>query len=195
MPTSYTYALLEKNVSFKEFAISCTRAFGALINFRDEPFNKIILTIPLDSYHTKEVIENEKKLKDFKDKTQAKKIEWAAEKILKNKKSALERLKEIQKENKVFEDMLVQVKSWIPPSKDHVNFKEFMTEQLEVSISNTKYYENDLTSVETSIAEVIKTHIEYLEENIKYHKENEQKEINRQKINQLWVDQIVNSFN
>ena len=38
MPTGYTVALYEgKDVTFEDFVMGCSRAFGALISLRDEP--------------------------------------------------------------------------------------------------------------------------------------------------------------
>src|SRR5688572_14375055 len=42
MPTGYTSTLMEKGQSFPEFTMLCARAFGALIEMRDESLDATI---------------------------------------------------------------------------------------------------------------------------------------------------------
>lgn len=40
MPTGYTYPVCEGKITeFPDFALSCARAFGALISMREEPMD------------------------------------------------------------------------------------------------------------------------------------------------------------
>lgn len=53
MPTAYT-ADIAKGITFKQYAMNCARAFGALIDLRDKPANCEIPDVVYPSdYHLK----------------------------------------------------------------------------------------------------------------------------------------------
>jgi hypothetical protein len=52
MPTGYTAKLYDGDQKFQDFAMECARAFGALIEMRDEPMNaKIPETFEPSEHH------------------------------------------------------------------------------------------------------------------------------------------------
>ena len=140
MPTGYTEDIYNgKDVTFKDFALKCARAFGACVhqredNIDDPPRLKIADT----SYYEEKL----KKAKAFKKPTKAeynlyiaKETEYLEIELAKNKKRIAD-----------YKAMLVNVKNWQPPTKEHFRFKEFMIEQLESSLyaDSYEYYEREL---------------------------------------------------
>ena len=66
MPTGYTAMLTEeKEITFEDFALKCARAFGALIEMRDESLDaKIPEEFKVTEYHTVELNRAIEKLND-----------------------------------------------------------------------------------------------------------------------------------
>ena len=53
MPTGYTTDIYNgKDVSFRDFALTCARQFGACIMQRDDPADEKPKIMPEESYHT-----------------------------------------------------------------------------------------------------------------------------------------------
>lgn len=64
--TGYVHNMIDKNQNFNEFALSCSRAFGALIQMRDDPINADIPEeIKYDLYHEEKIKSYSKELDDF----------------------------------------------------------------------------------------------------------------------------------
>lgn len=121
MPTGYT-AIIDDNpdVTFKEYAWRCARAFGALVLLRDDT-----------GARRDALTKAEAKLGELKTMTlqQAKALCEAEHQ---------HRCQEIEKGNKReaeitrrYEAMAAAVRGWTPPSPDHEGLKEFMLEQLD----------------------------------------------------------------
>ena len=138
MPTGYTSDLYEgKDIAFPDFVRKCARAFGALIEMRDDPMDA---TIPdkfeASSYHTEQLEKAEADVARIKawDDTEADSQSQLAydraqreyEESLANKAAMRER----------YEAMLAQVKAWTPPTREHQGLKDFMVKQLEESIEH-----------------------------------------------------------
>ena len=68
MPSGYTENIYYgKEVTFKDFALGCARAFGACVMQRDDPADVKPKIMPEESYHTEKL----KELKKFKKPTKA----------------------------------------------------------------------------------------------------------------------------
>jgi hypothetical protein len=136
MPTGYTNKIYSgKPQTFGEFAISCARAFGALVEMRDDnPDAPIPFEIKPDEYHRKALEEAQKKLgalcvvsaedaaTEAEREFQRVETQW--------KKSRAERLSLSDR----YVAMLDQVNAWSPPTEDHKALKEFMVQQITESI-------------------------------------------------------------
>lgn len=147
MPTGYTATLMEKGQSFKEFATNCARAFGALIELRDEPFNapipEVIEDIMSDHYR-KSLVANEKELVKLLNMTEAEQIAFGKEQKKMKIASSEKYLANARLENNRLDEMTAKVQAWQPPTKDHEEMKKFMLEQLEISKNSTSFTENEL---------------------------------------------------
>lgn len=142
MPTGYTDSI-KNNITFPEFAMKCARAFGALIQMRDDVMDaEIPDEIIPSNYHKDEMEKACLKLNE------AKKMTLSAAKVLAvrdyNEQVAYHE-KYVSDANDLkskYESMLEKVMAWQPPTPDHEELKKFMMEQIKGSIdcdSNTSY--------------------------------------------------------
>jgi len=136
MPTGYTLDLYDgRDITFEEFVLKCARAFGVLIDMRDEPIDAPIPErFEPSDYHLKELEKAKKRLKEIK-KWDEEKAEQEAERAY---REALKEREEFIKKNKLirkrYEDMLSKVQKWKPPTIEHESLKQFMIQQLVESI-------------------------------------------------------------
>jgi hypothetical protein len=137
MPSGYTSRIYEgEQVTFPEFAMGCARAFGALIEMRDEPPG---VPVPEEFTATTRYLETAQR---------ARRLIAAAEAWTDEQAEALAgtahaaSVREIEKSNAVarvrrerYEAMLAEVEAWQPPTPDHAELKKFMGDQLRESIA------------------------------------------------------------
>lgn len=135
MPTGYTADLHDgKDVTFREFALKCSRATGAAIMQRDEDPNVEIKLRTVDDYYYENVEKARTALAKALSRStgywadeQEREIQEAREhrwKYLEDKASLEER----------YNAMLAEVKAWKIPTPEHSGLKQFMIEQLKSSI-------------------------------------------------------------
>lgn len=144
MPTGYT-APIADGISFEQFALSCARAFGALVTMRDEPASAPIPDrIEPSDYYQKSL----EKAHETIERISA----WTLEQVEaeyrddfdKRVTAHAERLQRAADLRAKYTAMLLTVRAWTPPTPDHVEYKAFMEKQIEQSISfdcNTDYDE------------------------------------------------------
>ena len=199
MPTDYT-ADIKDGISFKEFVLNCSRAFGALTHLRDTPNAEIPDEIEPSDYHKEQLAKKRSELKEIN--------QMEDEDILEEweqmKEDAIERAKRKIKEDKElkkkYQDMLEKVKAWEPPTEDHQNLKDFMINQIEKSIEfddMLDYYEEQLEEwlgkEEPSAYSYRQRKIESTQEDIEYHKEKWEQEKKRAKDKTEWVRELKKS--
>ncbi|HZJ02733.1 MAG TPA: hypothetical protein VFE20_03470 [Thermoleophilia bacterium] len=136
MPTGYTAGVQEGEVTeFRDFALQCARAFGALVALRDEPLSSDIPDAfkpsPYYENRVKELEVKRTRIEDATDEEIAEKVERLNEERQsdyrrRNEKAALQRSR--------YAAMLEKVEAWEPPTADHHSLKDFMREQLKESI-------------------------------------------------------------
>ena len=195
MPTGYTADVIEKDISFREFALKCMRAFGALVSCRDDDFNKVITEVPLSDYHKKALDTAKKELQSFKKKSQDQLTKLAVERIKESYIASRDSRNRTIKENKKLRKMIAQVKKWKPPTPDHSRYKEFMLEQLTISLTDTKYRKVErLSTSKKAIGEWIKGRIESLEKEVEYHERYWTLDQHNNKEANAWLKAIVDSL-
>lgn len=147
MPTGYT-AKIEEGISFKEYALSCARNFGALIMMRDEPMDAPIPDkFEKDSYYQESLERAKAELEKYQSFTLN---DWRGEFEAYRLKTVERYLEQIQKNKDLrqkYENMLAKVRKYEAPSPDHVNYKKFMETQILESIEfdcMSDYYERAL---------------------------------------------------
>lgn len=136
MASGYTYQVKSGEIQdFPTFALRCARAFGALIEMRDDPLDADIPEeSPLREFYQSWLNDARAELQRLKDMSTD---EIAAEVRAEND-AAVRRWAEHQEKVEIerlrYEAMLEQVRSWVPPTPKHEELKTFMREQLEESI-------------------------------------------------------------
>lgn len=203
MPTGYTAGIVDgKITTFEQFAKQCIRAFGATIHMRDDNLDVEYTPRTPDDYH-KESLRDAKRLYQ-----QA--IELSDEDILKNRKKEIEeeikhaedRIEQIRKSKEVLLEMKSKAEVWIPPTKDHEEFKKFMIQQLDSTIE----YDGDNTYVKVELyqkreelknldVDVEREKMkEAAQEDIVYHTKKYYEEIGRCAKSNKWVEDLLQTL-
>lgn len=136
MPTGYTADVQSGKVSeFKDFALQCARAFGALITMRDDPMDAPIPDeFKPSDYYADSLKTSQARIAELEAMTPAQ-VEAAAQQAFKEATREKARwLAEKSEERGRYEAMIAKVNAWTPPTDDHVGLKAFMIEQLRDSI-------------------------------------------------------------
>lgn len=195
MPTGYTSDIYAgKKVSFQEFALNCARAFGALIELRDSPRDaKIPNEFKPSDYHTKELKEANKKLnqaQEFSDTEIGVLAKQDYEKSLESYNEYKQKGLELKGR---YEEMLTHVEAYQAPSPDHIEFKNFMVEQLKNSIKYDTNYHGERPNLKTP-EEWRKDEIKSATWSINYHSEEHAKEVEWCAEKTEWVRKLKESL-
>ena len=195
MPTGYTADVIEKNITFREFALRCMRAFGALVSLRDEDMRKVVTEVPLRDYHKKSLAKAKILLCAFNSLTPAIQADNAVLAIKESYERSKESRKRAIEENKRLNRMIAQVKKWKPPTPEHIRYKEFMLEQLTISLSDLKYYAvKKPNTSKKAIAAWIESRRSELERNVAYHAEYWAKDLKNNAEANAWIKAIIKSL-
>lgn len=197
MPTGYTADIYEgKKVTLKDYIMLCARQFGACITMRDDP-----LSVPIpeefqpDDYHLKQIERIEKELKELRDNPKSPK-EWEEEYQKAYAKAINEYGEREYQKAKLklrYENMIMEVSNWEPPTKDHHNLKEFALRQLKESMEfDTSTYPFKFPEMNEWV--ICKSTGSELLKDLAYHKEQYAEEVVRcQKRNQ-WIKDLRGSL-
>ncbi len=137
MPTGYTHAVCDgKLTEFPEFALTCARAFGALIMMRDDPSDA---PIPEEmkadtSYYDDRIAADMKRMGEVQDMTMAQANTAALEEHRAALASRAKYVADKDIEAGRLNAMLGKVRLWHPPTPEHVEMKKFMIDQLTISL-------------------------------------------------------------
>jgi hypothetical protein len=136
MPTGYTAAVQDgKTTSFRDFAWTCARAFGALITMRDDPADAPIPEeLKPGSYYLESVQRAEIELGRLLTLPLEEADEAAKRAHAEAVKYAEEYRAKKVAERERYEAMIAKVEAWEPPSPDHTGMKKFMLDQLRESL-------------------------------------------------------------
>lgn len=137
MPTGYTYPVCEGKVTeFSDFAMSCARAFGALIMMRDDPMDAPIPEEMTAStkYYDDRIAADMKRMGEIQAMTLADANTAALEMHREALASRNKYLADKETEAGRINDMLAKVRMWSPPTPDHTEMKKFMVDQLTMSL-------------------------------------------------------------
>lgn len=189
--TGYTSILLDNDYGVKEWALVCARAFGALIMMRDEPMEAPIpqRQEPSD-YHVKELTRLNTELGEWEVMTQDERLAWATTKATANHQSNVDYLAKSKVQNERLQEKLKQVNAWNPP-KDYSELKRFMVEQITMCIDDLSWAENrvkESEDTESNAYRICAERIDSLNKDIKYHEEQNRKEIERVEGRNEWID-------
>ena len=194
MTTAYTAAIHDnQNITFRNFALNCARAFGPLATLKDSS-GPIPETLPVNQYHAEEAAEAEKDLAAF----QAMSPEEVEQLCAGAYAKACAEWSEVQKQKHWlrmrYNHMLDEVRSWVAPSKDHLNLKLFMEQQL---VDSIKY---DCTDYGTAPVrqeygqQWFEQKRRALKEELAYHRKKYEEEVQRTAWRNAWLKSLRDSL-
>jgi len=190
MPTGYTVHVQDGTITeFKDFAMLCARAFGALVMLRDEPLTSPIpeKLEPHTKYNDERLAAAEARLSELKAMSPEDIRKAALEAHTAAMTAWAERRQERARTRQRYEAMLAEVRQWAPPTADHKGLKTFMIEQLEESIrfdASDRYDEAPVTPAgEAWLLEEIRK----AERDINYHTQQRAEEIARTAGRNQWL--------
>lgn len=197
MPTGYTYAALEKRMNLQQFAEQCMRAFGVAVHMRDEPLDVLLPeTLKPDDYYQKAAEEARAELETLNAVPEAERIKRGKAEIEKEKAEAKKSHEKWASENAYFKNLLKEAEAWQEPTPDHREFKEFMVNQLKMSIDNFEsYHEERMKKLEEADPlEYFNREITQAKDWLKSRLEDKEKNEERTRTNNEWIREIRNTF-
>ena len=197
MPTGYTESVKSGQVTeFSDFALRCARAFGALIEMRDEPLTaKIPERVEPDTTYYDDSIETaRRRLRELESMLPEEANKESRAEREQNLREIEERKERRKADRMRYEAMLSKVRQWEPPSAEHVGLKEFMEKQLVDSIDfdcdDTYDKPDPFMNGEEWRAEQIRK----ARKDIDYLTRERQKEVERTESRNAWIRQLLDSL-
>lgn len=191
MPTGYTAGIEDGTIkTFQEYALQCTRAFGALISMRDDPSNTPIPKeiVPDTSYHEEQLVEARAEKEELEKRTDAEWLTAYREYLSSTYRRNEERQEEFRRLKDTYAKFLRMANAYVPPTSEHVEFKEFLINQIEIS-------KPTLYRVELMKFDEWKEHqISGSEWNINYHTKEIEDEIAQAKARNQWLQDVYKSL-
>lgn len=190
MPTGYT-APIKDGIEFNEFVWNCARAFGALVEMRDEAMGVPIPEFTPGDYHEKALKEANGDLVRFLKMTTAEADKAALREHEKSYESFEKKNHDQANLKSKYKAMLAKVEAWTPPTKEHEGMKKFMAEQIQESIK----YDCHVYDMPEAIRgkEWLKLQIEKAKRDIEYHTKEHAEEVKRCNDRNEWVKALASS--
>ena len=204
MPTGYTAGIIDGEITtFEQFATQCTRAFGATIHMRDNPLGSPYEPRTPSEYYSNSLQSQREKLEETKTMTDEA-IVQDFETLLKDSLEYHERELEKTKVNLGrLNSIMESAKSWVPPTEDHEGVRDYMIDQLEITIKadgDPSYHVNKIVQAKKELEEGIdpkvyrEEKIKEIEDRISYYGAEVQKELERCKQSNDWMDKFLESI-
>jgi hypothetical protein len=194
MPTGYTHNVQDGTITeFRDFAMQCARAFGALVLMRDDPMNaEIPDKFDPTNYHVEALREAQKEL-DLLDSMSPEQMAVSAyEAHQADLKAYNDRLIKSRLHRQRYEDMVSKVEAWAPPTDDHVEMKKFMLTQLKKSIDfDCRDSDNPPKKLK---ADWHAAAVKQAKWSVAYHKDEHEKEVDRAANRTAWVIALKQSL-
>lgn len=192
MSTGYTYAIVENKINFPQFAMRCAKAFGACVTLRetgvDVPIPKKLIPSP---YYKQEAEESRKELFKLKAMTLGQADKLAKKEYIKEVRENKRYFEEKQKETELYKNMLERVKEWKTPSRDYSELKNFMIEQIKMSMHPKIELENVQEKTGTRYREEL---ISDVKSDIKNYKKEYKEEVERTNERNKWLQGLRSSL-
>lgn len=195
MPTGCTAKLVEKGQPFDEFVWTCARAFGALIMMRDDANDAPIpIEFKPSKYHAEKIADAKTELARFEKMTEPQRLAYGENQKMKAVKASAEYLERTVAENARITAMIEQVKAWEPPTEDHRGMKDFMLQQLTVSLSDVSWSTADLEkSKAKSPLDYFEAALKSRRDDLVYHPKQYQEEVERVAGRNKWLADLRKS--
>lgn len=196
MPTGYTASVMDGKITdFRQFAMQCARAFGALINMRDDAWDAPIPEqFKPSDYHVKALATAKLRYDELRSMT-PEQLKEACNADYRNRLAGREKYKAEQKiENDRLDAMLAEVEKWTPPTGNHAEMKTFMREQIRISRNDLSTLDKYDPVVKMTPQEWLGKELEKSQRDVGYHAGEQEKEVERAKGRTLWVKQLRDSL-
>jgi hypothetical protein len=196
MTTGYTAKLVEKGQTFPEFIMTCAKAFGACIELRDESLDTPIpKKFEKSSYHVDALNTAKKDLVNIKAKSKEERLALGRELKDKSIRAGENYIAKTKLENDRIYEMIGRVIKWEPPTADHIGLKKFMLEQLKTSLNDLDYSTKDLAKKKAKRPiDFYNNYVKGLEWQVKYHTEQEEKEVSSNVGRNQWLIDLRTSI-
>jgi primosomal protein N'' len=203
MPTGYTAGILNGTItSFEEFAIKCISAFGASLHMIDDDLTKEYNPKKPSERYERTIRELQNDLIKLEIKTDREILENEREAMLYDIEVYRGRIDEILRNKEKLEKFLVEVEKWEPPTEGHIEYKNFMRDQILSTINHDcdyGYYEEQLRSLERQINNLNANDLrdserQRIHDDINYYTSRMDEEYKRCYNNNLWVEEVLHSL-
>jgi hypothetical protein len=184
----------DREISVREYLETCAKMCGPLIHMRDEKLHEPIRLRHVSPYTKGRVLTAEDRLEDAKAMT----LEKAERELERSYEYDLDRYEDRIKEaallKKRYEDMLVKVKAWEPPTEEHKHVKEIAIEQLESAIRFDCNTEHFVKPVKQDPQEYINMRIKWCEDELQRARESLAEEGERVEWANTWIKTLQESL-
>jgi hypothetical protein len=204
MPTGYTAGIIDGEITtFEQFATQCTRAFGATIHMRDNPLGSPYEPRTPSEYYTNSLQsqrEELERMESLTDEDIVREFESSMRDNLEYHEKGMEKDRaNLEKLNSI----LSSAKAWVPPTEEHESLRDFMIEQIESTIKvdgDPSYHVNNIIQIKQEMKDGIdpkvyrEERIKEIEDRITYYEGEIQKELERCKRSNDWMDKFFESI-
>ena len=220
MPTGYTAKLCDGEQTFKDFAMQCARAFGPLVEMREDPseswqatyschpnscpyISSIDAPIPektkRSSYYDEALSKTVAEYDRLKTMLPGKALAYGKACFNERIKRLQGRLEKSQSTRDRILKMIAQVEAWPVPTDEHNPLKAFMLEQLTTTLENdgdTDYYEKEIAKAKTlNPLDYYQAFLSSAARDIARYKQEAQKEMELNASRNAWLKALRQSLN
>lgn len=200
MPTGYTYKVENGEVTeLEDFVMDCARGFGALAELRDTPNAEIPEEFEVSAYAINREKSAREELEKWHNISDEELMAYLLEDYDRERENIKNGIVESIEQSRRYEAMTEKVKNWTPPTDDHINLKNFMLEQLEMSNSDVlPLWSRRLERLQIPTAENLQNERERLiknaEDSLRYAVNALEKEKARAQENTEWLKDLRSSL-
>lgn len=199
MPSGYTEGILSGTINdLNDFIWMCARGFGAFITQKDNIDEPPILKEKPNPYYKnkiKQLLNEQQKYNEYTDN------DWQKEyfKYIEDQLKDIDNnIKEKIESKEKYENILNQVKEWIPPNENFHKLKSFMINQIEESIDfdcDTSFWQERKNKISNLKLEQYKRNVlNDINESLILNKEYYDEEVQRVKERNQWKQQLIESI-
>lgn len=199
MPSGYTEGILSGTINdLNDFIWMCARGFGAFITQKDNIDEPPILKEKPNPYYKnkiKQLLNEQQKYNEYTD------DDWQNEylKYIEDQLKDIDNnIKEKIESKEKYENILNQVKEWIPPNENFHKLKSFMINQIEESIDfdcDTSFWQERKNKISNLKLEQYKRNVlNDINESLISNKEYYDEEVQRVKERNQWKQQLIESI-
>lgn len=199
MPSGYTVGIQNGTINnLNDFIWTCARGFGAFITQKDNIDEPPVLKekpYPYYKNQVKKLLKKQQKYNEYTD------DDWQKEyfKYIEDQLKDIDNnIKEKIESKEKYENILNQVKEWIPPNENFHELKSFMINQIEESIDfdcNTSFWQERKNKISNLKLEQYKRNIlDDINKSLISSKEYYDEEVQRVKERNQWKQQLIESI-